>query len=86
MADVIVLAVLAGPAASCGGDAEYFGAWHVMGYGLLLDRVYVPGDDFSVDEELEFAPGVLAYSAEADFSLWYVAVAGAGGAADSGVR
>jgi len=56
-----------------------------VGDGFLFDGVDVACNDFSIDEKLEFAGCVLAYSAEADFSVWDVAVPGTGGAADPGV-
>src|SRR5713226_5738675 len=52
LADIVVLTILAGPGATGGCDGEYFGARHVVGDGFLLDWVNMPGDDFSVDQEL----------------------------------
>ena len=40
------------------------------------------GDHFSVDEELEFSTDILADSAEANFTLWNVAVSSARCASD----
>jgi hypothetical protein len=44
--------ILAGPAASGCGDAEDFGAWHVVGDWFLFYGVDVAGYDFAVDKEL----------------------------------
>ena len=49
---------------------------------LFLNWIDMTCDDFAVDEELEFADCVLAYSAEAYLSVWYVAVSGAGSASN----
>jgi hypothetical protein len=51
-------------------------------YRLLLDRINVSSDHFSVDQELEFSADILADPAEADLSLGNVAVSSACCASD----
>ena len=53
-----------------------------MDDGLLLYRINVTSDDFSIDEELEFSTYVLADSAQADLALRNVAVSSTGCAPD----
>ncbi len=53
-----------------------------MDDGLLLDRIDVPSDHFSIDEKLEFSSDVLSDPAEAYLSLGNVAVSGACCASD----
>jgi len=73
---------MAEPVAAGGGDGEDFGSGHVVDDRFLLYRVHMAGDNFPVDEELEFAADVLAYSTEANLTIRNVAVPGAGCAAD----
>ncbi len=53
-----------------------------MDYRLLLDWIDMPGDHFSIDQELEFSADILADSAKAHLSFWNVAVSSACCASD----
>ena len=53
-----------------------------MDYRLLLDRIDVSGDHFSIDQELEFSADILADPAKAYLSFGNVAVSGACCASD----
>ena len=53
-----------------------------MDYRLLLDWIDMPGDHFSVDQELEFSADVLADPAKAHLSFRNVAVSSACCASD----
>jgi hypothetical protein len=54
-----------------------------VGDGFLFDGVDVAGDDFAVDEELQFTRDVSSDPAETNLAVANVAVACAGRAADS---
>jgi len=51
-------------------------------YRLLLDRINVPSDYFSIDEKLEFSANVLADPAKTHLSLGNIAVSSACCASD----
>jgi len=53
-----------------------------MDHRLLLDRIDVPRDHFSIDQKLELSSDVLSDAAKADLSFGNVAVSGACCASD----
>jgi len=83
LADVKVLAIGAKPVTTSRSDREYLGPRHVVDYRLLLDRINMPSDHLSIDQELEFSTNVLSDPAKANLSLGNVAVSSACCASDS---
>ncbi len=53
-----------------------------MDYRLLLDWIDMPGDHFSIDQELEFSTDILADPAKTHLSLGNIAVSSACCASD----
>jgi len=86
LTDVPILAVGAGPIASCGCDGKDLGSGHVVGNRFLFDRVDVAGYDLTVDIELQLPSLIAPNATETNLAFSNVTEPGTSRASDSAVR